>query len=48
MADIEMNGNGDSSEIRAALSSLSEIEKDFADIELKYRTLTPLVLSSRY
>ena len=37
MADIEMNGNGDNSEIQAALSALGDLEKDFAEVELKYR-----------
>ena len=39
MAEIEINGNGDSAAIQAALSSLGDLEKDFAEVELRYRTV---------
>ena len=37
MTDVEMNGDGDSAHIAAALSTLGDLEKDFAEVELKYR-----------
>lgn len=40
MAEVEMNGTGDADPIQAALGSLSEVEKEFADVELKYRKPT--------